>query len=414
MLAKFPAPFLLSFLIATSTAFGQDCSADALINRQVRASETDAAIPFELFRHQVWINPACEAQELLLVHLPGTFDNPSRTTLFPALAANNGYHVVSLKYPNDLSAQSACRESEDPDCYADFRREIVSGTDSTEALEVDRANSIENRLQKLLQFLAEEFPAEAWDQFFDGEEIMWEKVVISGHSQGGGHAGFMAKDRTLARVIMFASPNDFDAVNNTAANWLADPSLTPDSVYYAFGNRFDDIVEFGEEYLQWNALGMGAFGDTINVLQAVPPYNESRMLYTTEQKPSLAVNHSLMITDEQVTLDENGAPIYEPVWKYLLGVAGIINEVEELADDLMFRLWPNPTRSSTWLEFNSEWQGETEIRVITLDGRMQSSVRVDARGPILLDLSTLSDGVYQIQAWFEGRILSVHQLVVAR
>lgn len=392
----------------------QPCPEAGLLNRQVRASETDPEIPFELARHQVWINPNCNPRGLLLLHLPGTFDNPSRTSLFPALAANNGYHVLGLKYPNDLSAQTACRESTDPDCYENFRREIVEGTDLHPDIEVDAANSIENRLRKLLQHLATAFPAEAWGQYLIGQEIQWNKVVVSGHSQGGGHAGFMAKDRVLARVIMFASPNDYDAVNEAAAAWTSAPHLTPDSAYYAFGNRFDDIVDFREEYLQWNALGMMAFGDTVNVQNTPSPYLNSHMLYTREQKPGLAVNHGLMITDDQLTLDDDGRPIYEPVWEYLLGLGQIINTTTAAINSPMFRVSPNPCRQFVYLEFNAMLAPPTRIRILDLNGRALQEIKLSNASSFRLDCRDLLPGLYYLQVHQDGLYHQPRPLVVIR
>ncbi len=408
---------LLTLICCTVTlllASAQTCPESSLINRQVRASETDAEIPFELARHQVWINTDCDAKGLLLIHLPGTFDNPSRTTLFPALAANSGYHVIGLKYPNDLSAQTACRESSDADCYEDFRREIVEGMDLHLDIEVDRANSIENRIQQLLQYLAAAFPAEGWGQFLENENILWDKLLISGHSQGGGHAAFMAKDRVLQRVIMFASPNDYDAVNEAAAAWTSAPHLTPDSCYYAFGNLFDDIVDFREEYLQWNALGMGTFGDTVNVQEVPSPYLYSRMLYTHEQKSGLAVNHSLMITDEQVTLDEDGVPIYKAVWEYLLGLNSVVNGIAEVASGSKFRVYPNPCSDFTLVEFDSPDVHPNDIRIVNLNGHV-FKVTVEKIGSSLtIDCSQLTPGVYYLQTRQNGHYQSVQRLVVVR
>ena len=260
--------------------------------------------------------------------------------------------------------------------------------------------------------MAQAYPAEGWGDFLNGEEIIWGKLVISGHSQGGGHAAFMAKDRVLARAIMFASPNDYDAVNDAAAAWTSDSSLTADSLYYAFGNRFDDIVEFREEYLQWDALGMAAFGDTVNVLQNSPPYAGSRMLYTTEQKPGLAVNHSLMITDEQLTL-ENGIPIYTPVWEYLLGVGEVINDVTEIRSDGNLKIWPNPANDVLWVDADTNGAKRVEVRLLSVYGQVLGIAETTAEASTGLDCSKLANGVYLVQVWQDGQYVQGQRLIVA-
>jgi hypothetical protein len=47
------------------------------------------------------------------------------------------------------------------------RLEILDGTDRTPLVDVDRANSIENRLIKLLQYLDANRPGEGWGGFLD-------------------------------------------------------------------------------------------------------------------------------------------------------------------------------------------------------------------------------------------------------
>ena len=50
---------------------------------------------------------------------------------------------------------------------------------------------------------------------------------------------------------------------------------------YGFGNFYDDIVDFSEQLLGWDDLGLGNFGDSINVLNTGCNYNHSHQLFTT-------------------------------------------------------------------------------------------------------------------------------------
>lgn len=98
---------LLTF-IALSLSFSmhaQSCDTNALIIDQVRASDTDSNIPVELPRHYTFFNPDCTPRNTLLVHMVGTFAAPYQSVLFPKHAANNGFHVLSLKYINDEAAK---------------------------------------------------------------------------------------------------------------------------------------------------------------------------------------------------------------------------------------------------------------------------------------------------------------------
>lgn len=292
---------------------------DSLRLYEVRAQDTDPQIAWELNKHFCWYNPISTSNDLLLVHMVGTFDNPKNTTFFPELAAHSGYHVVSIKYPNGISAQTPCRNSEEVDCYTNFRREIIEGVDASPDVDVDAANCIENRLLKLLIFLHQQNPAEGWDAFYSGSLLHWSMMALSGHSQGGGHAAFMAKDRPVARVFMFASPNDYSAFYSSPAAWTGEPHLTPDSSYFFFGHLFDDIVDFAEQYAQVTQLGLAAWGDTVQINTSMCPCGHSRLLYATDPVPGLSGPHSAPVRDDETPLDEMGQPLYQPVWSYMLG-----------------------------------------------------------------------------------------------
>jgi len=148
-----------------------------LINYSVRASQTDSNIGFELAQHQTYYNPECDSRNLLVVHLLGSFDNPNSTSYYPTLAANNGFHVVVLKYSNLIAAQTACADSDDDTCYYKFRKEIIEGIDLSNEVEVDSINSINNRLFRLLIHLNEEFPENNWGHFISSDnEVDWGHV----------------------------------------------------------------------------------------------------------------------------------------------------------------------------------------------------------------------------------------------
>lgn len=72
------------------------CDPATMIDRQIRASDTDPNIAFELVTHWAWINPACVPRDVLLVHMVGTFDNPLNTTFFPAIHQRSNILVFSV------------------------------------------------------------------------------------------------------------------------------------------------------------------------------------------------------------------------------------------------------------------------------------------------------------------------------
>ena len=81
-------------------------------------------------------------------------------------------------------------------------------------------NSIENRLRKLLLYLAAQRPDEEWAGFVTGGEIDWSRIAVGGHSQGAGMAAFIGKRYGVARVALWSGPNDYMVRANRVAPWL--------------------------------------------------------------------------------------------------------------------------------------------------------------------------------------------------
>ena len=116
-------------------------------------------------------------------------------------AADMGFDAIGLTFVNNYSVNETCNVQTNLDCYSNLRLESLDGTDRTNLINVNRANSIENRLIKLLIYLENNFPNENWDQYLDeNSQIRWEKIVVAGHSHGGGTAGIIAKNHRFCKV----------------------------------------------------------------------------------------------------------------------------------------------------------------------------------------------------------------------
>src|SRR4051812_26777096 len=94
---------------------------DSAVQRvSVKPSVTDKAIDSFDFEHTAFLNPKAAKRDELVIFLPGT---GGKSTLgsseFCEAAANRGYHVVSLMYPNDVSATSVAGDK-DPDALLNF------------------------------------------------------------------------------------------------------------------------------------------------------------------------------------------------------------------------------------------------------------------------------------------------------
>ena len=294
----------------SSVAVTVSAAPAGFIERQLVASATQAGV-VDRFGPHVAVAPLGAAVGRLVVHLPGTGGKPPSTLLLLRQAGTQGLHGIGLAYPNLPSVDSLCSASSDVDCHAKVRLEIIDGTDRTPLTSVDRINSIENRLVAALGTLAAQFPAEGWGQFVASGVPRWDRIVVSGHSQGGGHAAMMARDRLMARVCMFGSPKDTSSFFNAPAAWQSDPHVTPTDRYYGFNHQQDSQAV---TLRNWAALGLGSLGAAVNVDGASSPYAGSRQL-TTNAVPALAGEyHGSVVVDRTTPLAADGTPLFAPVW----------------------------------------------------------------------------------------------------
>lgn len=379
----------------------QSCEEISLTNVKVRASDTDASIAWELKQHFVYINTICNPRNELLVHLVGSFDNPTSTELFPKLAANNGYHVISLAYKNNVAARSACGNSDDANCYEHYRKEIILGGDLSSKVEVDLSNSIENRLTKLLVYLDANYMDQNWGQYLKNDTVTWSQVAVSGHSQGGGHAVMLGALHNLKRVMCFSSPNDYSDFFDAPANWLSQDFKTPRSSFYGFNNLKDDVVDFNKQYEVWEAMDF--IGDSTNIDLTSLSFDNSHRLYTTYDTSQAVANHSATLLDDKTPKDEFGNPVFYPVWKYMLSiddVTGINSFVDNKLPQLL--IYPNPANDL----LNIEIGGDVNLNTIKVVDSKGVNILVNyqfERGQLIVETGALRPGPYVINLFFEDR-----------
>jgi hypothetical protein len=290
--------------------------------RQVAPKETDAEIDEALQDHLVCADPAGATKNRLLVFLPGTRARTHNYSVLMEEAARSGLHAISLSYMHRFAVNlEICPYQNDPDCHEKIRKEIIYGEDALESLQISRTNSVVNRLVKLLQYLDAEHPDEGWGRFVaDDGGPLWSSIVISGHSQGGGHATMIAKDHSVARLVIFAWA---DVSQGALAPWIRPPFATPPEDCYAFEHDGDRGVR-ARRYM-WQVLGMTEFGPEVDVDAAKPPYGNSRTLSTRLTPPANSTPHR-MVAGNDTPLHEDGTPVLRDVWRYLLNVT---NRTEE-------------------------------------------------------------------------------------
>lgn len=291
----------------------------------IRPRDTDPQINTDLEPHYVSLNKAATPKNQMFLFFPGTSGTPFRQQQLSNTAADLGFHVIGLNYPNDDAVNFLCGGARsDLDCYANVRLEIKDGADRTPLFNVTHVNSIENRAIKLLQYLHGRFPADGWGQYLENNgTIRWASIVASGHSQGGGYAGIIGRHHLVARVVMFAAM-DYNGRAMKPANWIAVPGSTPNAIpaarFFGFSHWRDELVNFTTLSTQvWPAYGMSAFGQVVNVDTGTPPYGAAHSL-TSNLDTATDNYHGSVAVDRHLALRADGTPVYKSGWGYLLTI----------------------------------------------------------------------------------------------
>lgn len=132
--------------------------------------------------HKVFVKSGANGDQLY-VHLSGSTGQPRFSRYVTNAAAEQGLFAIGLAYSNADSYQNICAGKPTESCQYLSRVEDTTGEDVSIYKSTSVADSIENRLLKLLVYLHAASPATGWDRFFNGQNISWTKIVIGGHSQ---------------------------------------------------------------------------------------------------------------------------------------------------------------------------------------------------------------------------------------
>ena len=292
---------------ATDPAIGEEFNAPhhIYLNRGIVVDHETGLVPD---RHE------------LLLFLPGTNGTGAGAKAFCRLAADLGYHVINLTYPTKIAA-TVCGNDEDPKAFAEFRLALIEGG-KTRHITIERADSIENRLIKLLTLLAARRPRENWEQFLNPDQsIKWAAIAVAGQSRGGGHAALIALRHRVARAVCTGAPKDYSKRLDAPAAWYGDAPATPKALIFTFNHRQDPQGCTPAQLLRnLSALKLDELGAPVDVAVESPPYHHSRALLTSfplVSDPVVPGNPSARTAHGSVISDGN-AERWKPVWTYLL------------------------------------------------------------------------------------------------
>jgi hypothetical protein len=278
--------------------------------RQVQPSAADPAINrfdkpnLAMFHHGV------KRDAPLLVFFPGTSSEPKASWPFLVAGADAGYRVIGLMYDNGVSVPTTCGPQADPACSDRFREKRIFGEGISSEIDDLPEESVVNRLVKLLEYLDTNFSNEGWGQYLDQGQPKWSRIAVSGHSQGGGVAAYIAKKRSVYRVINLSGAWDRVEATKQWAPWITSPSATPlDRWYCAYHAK--------ESRAEAMKLAYGAL--------KVPPAHVRVMALEPDPANTMPkgadVYHVSMSAAGVTPLDAKGKPAYAADWAFLLGTA---------------------------------------------------------------------------------------------
>ena len=278
----------------------------------------------------------------LVVILPGTTGQTGAYQKLSGAYTSAGFDVIVLRYSSDVQTQGACPDSvavSDPDCHRRLRSEVTFGSNipgptgpgyDHAAINVSKADSVVNRLVKLVDRLNTVDPSAGWGQFqrrsgatctqvnttYGGCNLDWSKVVLVGHSQGSGIALYLAKFFSVSAVGLISGT--YDAFNRPdgsaiAAPWVREPLATPVNRITALYHTKDDSLVQIKAVLD----AVGVIGPAVDAPSSTPPYGGSHRLVTSVPSTcpwDWSPSHNSTAVD-LCTPDF----LYVPAWQYTAG-----------------------------------------------------------------------------------------------
>lgn len=232
--------------------------------------------------NQVALRPATATRDELLLFLNGSGGAPLGVVSDPAnnfytAALDEGLHVLAVSYRSDQAIGVLCPTgSPNRDgCYEPTRTSLLTGRPqrgaASELDDITPDEGVYTRALAALTLLALRDPDGGWESFFDAStsdpeaSLRWDKLLVAGHSQGGGHVALFGKRHAVARVVMLAAP--CDSAGGRPATWL---TRSPDyqtaaTRFFGLGAASDPICP--SQFDAWTALGMApqAGDDTANL-----------------------------------------------------------------------------------------------------------------------------------------------------
>ncbi|MDD9932481.1 MAG: hypothetical protein OXT09_02695, partial [Myxococcales bacterium] len=241
----------------------------------------------------------------LVFFLPGANNSPGDWRNHGRKLAEMGFHVVIPHYNNAWG--SAC-SGQGGSCNEDTRWEALTGEAVSGVVDISRANSAEARVLAMLEHLTTANPGGDWGYYLnDDSSLRDSEVIIAGISHGASSAGLFGTRRTFWRVVM-----------HSGGWWdVGDSPATPISEYYGLSHTGDP--QHDGHLSSWASAGLP--GDPTSIDGQSAPYGGAHQLITSE--PNDYPHCSVVVHGSSPTA-QDGSFIFEPAWRHMYGVAGLL------------------------------------------------------------------------------------------
>lgn len=264
-----------------------------------RVPEPDSADIIERRAHRAPDGP-------LLLFLPATRAVPQDYTAFLHMAAGIGYHVLGLTYWN--TGHSVARTcGANPRCYTQVQTNRLDGTHPSVFSRVPARGGILHRFDAAIAAAQRSDPAGGWRRYLSDGRPVWSRIVVAGHSQGGGEAAFIAHLHRVQGVLMFSSPVDDD--QGVLPTWMHGAGATPADRMWAF----DDTGDFYHDRIvgSWRALGIPS------AIDFGRPHSDAHLLESGIRLGTPGQAHDRSVTDATPGV-RTGRPIFAAQWTWML------------------------------------------------------------------------------------------------
>lgn len=264
----------------------------------------------------------------LFLFLPGTGGEPNKYQHLLQMAAYAGYRSIGLAYDSQDPVESNCagQLTCGSNCQGLVRDEIITGQDVTVDEAVELGDAILPRLYDLLAYLHDDDLTDGvndygWDAYYvdaDGDpqtipatvtldDFVWSNIIVSGHSQGAGHAEKISVDRQVHGIIVFEGGRDTCEITipiisptpiTLAAEWAwTNPAGGASAGRPRYALSYTHTSPFSVP-ATWRALGFPATAASLDALfVAIPP---AKVAHTAPEEPPGCEAHQTLAIGESL------------------------------------------------------------------------------------------------------------------